>query len=377
MSILLQPVRSARDVEIFIHFPWRVNREDPHWVPPLLDDRRSRLDGDRNHFWRAMRREWWLALRDGEPAGTIAAFYPISAPAGGDGIFGFFDCVDDLETAGCLLSAAEEWLRAQGASRMRGPFNPGENDDPGVLSAGFNSRPAIMEAHNPPYYCELFDRLGFTVENELVARLLVVPGDLTAIEECMPERLRRVAERAGTRKDLRIRRLDRKHWLEEIHLAWEIFNAALAGVPGVVPVSWEEFLQTAEGFRPILWPDLAWMAEVGGKPAGFVLAFPDINEILCRLNGRLGPLNLLRLWWGSRHLKRVSLKILMVLPEYQGRGVEAVLIRELGRAIFRRGFREIDMSLTGENNEKSQRFQEHLGFKVYRRYRIYEKRYSQ
>jgi GNAT superfamily N-acetyltransferase len=373
MALTLQLVRNRRDLDDFIRFPWLVNHGDPYWVPPLLVNRRMRLDVNRNIFWRGTKRELWLAKREGRTVGTIAAFIHDRTLHPWEGQLGFFDCIDDPEVAGELLGAAEKWVRAQGKGILQGPYNPGPNDEPGVLVEGFDTRPAIMEGHNPRYYKALFERNGYRVRNVMVARLMTFPPGRRTIEEQMPERLRRVSERVLQRPDLRIRSFDPSHWEDEFFLACDIFNRALADVPDHIPTPWEDFRQTSEGLRSILWPELALIAEVDGTPVGYALALPDVNEALRPLNGRLGPLEMLRLWWGIRHLHRVSFKILMMLPEFQGRGIEAVLIREVGSAILKRGFREVDMSLTGETNEKSMRFQEHLGFKVYRRYNIYEK----
>ena len=106
---------------------------------------------------------------------------------------------------------------------------------------------------------------------------------------------------------------------------------------------------------------------------GYVLVLPDINEALQKVNGRLGPIGMLKLAWYSRRLRRVSFKIMMMLPEYQGRGIEALLAYNVARVIFDQGYQEVDMSLTGEENGKSTRFQSALGFRVYRRYRVYQK----
>ena len=158
-----------------------------------------------------------------------------------------------------------------------------------------------------------------------------------------------------------------------LKLACHIYNTALGPLPDYVPVSDDEFLTLAGSFKPIMDTDMALIAEIGGKPVGYALALPDINEALLHVNGRLDLVGLAKLWWYSRKLKRASFKILMMLPDYQNRGIESLLVVQVAQAIWDKGYTEADMSLTGEENEKSTRFQEHLGFKVYRRYRIYEK----
>jgi GNAT superfamily N-acetyltransferase len=373
MSFTISPVQSVRDLEVFVRFPWSIYQGDPFWVPPILEERFERLDPSRNPFWRGMERELWIARQAGAPVGTIAAFHDNQKRGAPPGFFGFFECIDEDLTAARLLRTAEGWLAERGCRIIRGPYNPSANDEAGILFEGFQTRPSLMEGHNPPYYSRFFDCNGYHHYQDLDARLYRVPAKMRDVSEGLPARLCEVTRRVAKRPDLVIRPFQTKRWNAEIHLACDIYNAALANLPDFLPVPFEEFSKLAESFRPILQPDLALIAEVAGKPVGYALALPDANEALQSLNGRLGPLNMLRLWWGVRNSTRASFKILMILPEYQGRGIEAVLIHRIGQAIINRGFREVDMSLTGDDNEKSSRFQKHLGFKIYRRYRVYQK----
>ncbi|MCL4562443.1 MAG: GNAT family N-acetyltransferase [Chloroflexi bacterium] len=373
MNITFRDAQSGPELTRFITFPWKIYRGDHFWVPPLISSRRDQLNPEKNPFWKANERGLWTAYRGSELVGTIGAFYPRMNDPDGIGTFGFFEVVDDPKCAAALLETAANWLRACGAKVMRGPYNPSTSDECGVLVEGFNTRPAILTAHTPPYYPRLLDAAGFSMQNQMVARLYSIPNGLRRVEEGLPPRLLKIAETAAERDDLKVRRVDMAKWEQEIETAWQLYNASLAPLPGYVPIPIDEFRVMAASFRLILDPDMALLAEVRGRPVGFALALPDYNEALQAANGKLFPLGLVRLWLRSRHLRRSSFKILVIHPEYQGRGVEAVLIRSVGQAILDRGFRELDLSLTGDENVKSNRFQEHLGVKVYRRYRIYQK----
>jgi GNAT superfamily N-acetyltransferase len=272
-----------------------------------------------------------------------------------------------------LLAKVETWLRERGMTVMRGPYNPSPNDDVGILVEGFSSRPTIMEGHNPSYYPAFFEKRGYIKYVDTLARLVQRDPVWAHLDQALPEKLTRVVRRVEARNDLVIRKMKMDAWEDEIRMACRIYNTALGPLPDYAPVSEAEFLALSGSFKPVMDPDLALIAEIGGKPVGYALALPDINEGLQHVNGRLGPLGLARLWWYCRKLKRVSFKILMMLPDYQNRGIESLLIYRVSQAIWDKGYQEVDMSLTGEENEKSTRFQEHLGMKVYRRYRIYEK----
>ena len=375
MTITIKPVSSARERRQFITFPWQIYRNDPYWVPPLITDMTERLDLQRNPFWKTADQALWMATKDGKLAGTIAGIidhHSIQTTGQKLANFGFFECIDDPEVAASLIETVSNWARQKGMPLLRGPFNPSATDEVGILVEGFNTRPAILEAHTPPYYPALLEQTGLRKFNDILARLVTrAPGD--RFEDNIPEKLRRVAERAVQRPDLVIRTVNMKDWDNEVKMACRIYNLALGDLPDYVPITEAEFARFCSSFKPLVDPRLVLVAELKGQPVGFAIALADINEAFQKINGRMDLPGLVKLWWYSRRLSRVSFKILMMLPEYQGRGVEAALVLKVAQAIFQIGFKEIDMSLTGEENVKSTTFQSNLGFKVYRRYRVYEK----
>jgi GNAT superfamily N-acetyltransferase len=375
MTITLKPVTSVRERRQFITFPWQIYRNDPYWVPPLITEKTERLDPQRNPFWQTAEQALWLAYKDGKPAGTIAGIidhHGIEATGQPLANFGFFECINDPEVSAGLFEAVSDWARQKGMPLLRGPFNPSATDEVGILVEGFTTRPAILEAHTPAYYPALIEQAGLHKFNDILARL-VTRAPFDSFEDKVPEKLRRVAERAAQRPDLVIRTVDMERWDDEVRMACRIYNRALGPLPDYVPIPEAEFARFCASFKPLVDPRLVLVAELKGQPVGFAIALADINEAFQKINGRMDLPGLVKLWWYSRKLSRVSFKILMMLPEFQGRGVEAALVLKVAQAIFAMGFTEIDMSLTGEENVKSTAFQSNLGFKVYRRYRVFEK----
>jgi GNAT superfamily N-acetyltransferase len=375
MTLTLQPVNTKADLLRFVQFPAFLNKNDPYWVPPLISDMLTRLDVEKNSFWKSADYKCWLVEQDGEVVGRICAIADHTDAPHFDqtlGKFGFFECIDDPNVAELLFSTAGDWLKDRGFSIIRGPYNPTANDEAGVLVEGFNERPVIMTGHNPPYYESLLLQHGFTQYQDLVARLFRRQYG-TTFEQAIPEKLTKAAKIAAKRSDILIRPLNKKNWESEIKLATDIYNTALSPLPGFVPIPLDEFMQLANGFKPILDPSMALIAEVGGKPVGYALAFPDVNEAFQKINGKMNLLGTFKFLFALKNLHRVSFKILMMLPEYQSRGIEALLIYKVSEAIWEKGFTEVDMSLAGDENIKSNRIQENLGFKVYLRFRVYEK----
>jgi GNAT superfamily N-acetyltransferase len=369
------PVISREDFLQFVRFPWSIYKKDPFWVPPLINDIVNRLDPGRNPFWKTADRQCWLAMDDAETVGRICAiaYHSAKEPAAPvKGRFGFFECINNAEIASLLFETAADWLRAKGFSTMIGPFNPGPSDEIGIMVEGFDTLPVALAGHNPPYYQNLFKSNGFVKNKDTVARHYIRPDDIT-FEDAFPKKLMQVVEIARRREDVTLRKLRKRKWGEEIRLATDLFNASLAGVPGHVPISYEEFLLQSKKLKPFLDPKMAIIAEIDGRPVGYAVAYPDVNEALQKANGKLDLPGSLRFFIKLGSIKRVSFKILMVLPEFHGRGIEALLIHEVSRRIWQRKFSEVDMSLAVEENIKSNRFTDNLGFKVYLRYRIYEK----
>ncbi len=375
MDLTLVTVRSVDELHQFVTLPWRIYRDDPYWVPPLIKEQKDRLTPGRNPFWLNAERAVWIVRRGREPVGRIAAIIDHNANRQfqqKSGLFGFFECQQDDEAAALLFSTAEDWLRSRGMTRVEGPYSPSHSDENGILIEGYSTRPSLLEGHNLPYYAGLVELSGYRPYTDLVARMYCRPPG-QAFDQMIPPKLLRVVEKVRQRSDLSVRMLDVKRWPEEIHTAWEIYNTALGTLGDYVPIPEAEFRQLADSFRAFIDPRMALIAEVGGTPVGFSLALPDLNEAIQHINGRLNLPGMIKLWWHARHLKRVSFKILMMLPEYHSRGIESLLVYETARGIYAGEYTEVDMSLTGDNNPKSNRLQENLGFQVYRRYRIYQK----
>ncbi len=376
MKIEIRCVNSIGDIDNFVRLPWKIYLNDPNWVPPLVENQIKKLDPDRNPFWRTAERELWMVDDHGIPVGTIAAIIDHKQNdqiKDSIGTFGFFESFENENIARLLLHTAEDWLRQRGMTKIRGPYNPSSTDETGILIEGFESRPSLLEAHHPCYYHHFFNKYGYKKHSDLVARLLICPEGKSEVDQVLPEKIILVADLARKRTDIRIRKFNPRKWDDEMKLACELYNLGLKDLPQFVPISIDEFNSFAEGFRPILDPDLALVAEVREIPVAFALALPDISEALQKANGKLSGMGLVKFWLASQHLKRASFKILIVNPDYHGRGIEALLIVEVSKALLRKGFREADLSMTGDENEKSNRFQENLGMKVYRRYRIFEK----
>lgn len=370
----IQEVVAKRDLKAFIKFPWQVYKGDPNWVPPLISERLDYLDPAKNPFFSHARAAFFLARRGRRIVGTIAPF--INEAQGRHteqtvGGFGFFEVLEDYQAAERLLDTAREWVRARGAKLLRGPTNFTSNDTPGVLIEGADCPPVIMEAHTPPYYRTFLEHYGMKKWQDIYA-WRVTREQIGEELKNVPPDLLRVAEAVRRRSNITVRKLRMSDWEQEVTIAHRLFDETLRHLPDHVPMSQEQFRRLANNMKSFLDPDLALLAEADGQVIGFCVAIPDFNRVLIHLNGRLFPFGWLKLLWYRRRIDVVSFKLMGILDRYRHRGIEAVLYSEAVRAVYEKGYRWLDGSLTSEFNPAVIYLAERLGAERYKCYRIYE-----
>jgi len=352
----------------FIEFPYGLYRADPYWVPPLRIAQKELLDPKRHPFHRHAQVQPFLARRDGRVVGRIAAildpnhnrFHQEEA-----GFFGFFECVDDQDTASALLGAARDWLRERGAKVIRGPMNPSTNYECGMLVEGFDSSPLVMMPYNPRYYPELIERAGLRKAADLYAY------DLPTSQMRL-DKVGRVAKLAAGHNQVAIRSIRMKDFAREVEAVWEVYNSAWSRNWGFVPMTREEFQFMAKDMKTILDPELILLGEVEGRVVGIALALPDINQALRHAGGRLLPLGLLKILYHKRSIRDLRVLVLGVREEYRTAGVAAAFYAELLGRACRLGYKGAECSWVLEDNVLMRRSIEAFGGKRYKTYRIYE-----
>ncbi|HET7408721.1 MAG TPA: N-acetyltransferase [Paracoccaceae bacterium] len=371
--IEIRPVETRAGREAFIRLPGRLAAGDPTWIEPLHFERRRFLSPRHNPVFEHADVRFWLALRDGRPAGRISAQIDRLAPRADDGVpLGFFGMADAREddVLAELFRAAESWLAQHGVQRVRGPFDLSVNQSSGLLVDGFDTPPAVMMEHHDPWLGPAIERQGYAKARDLIAYRLHV-------ERGLPERLRRMAERSNG--EARLRPLDFGRYAQEIRTVTEIFNDAWAGNWGFVPMTEAETEAMAKEMRPILPPGFVWFAEIEGRPVGFIVMIPNVNEALRGLGGRLLPTGWARLAWRLKvsGVRTARVPLMGVRREVAatilGKNLPLRLIYALEPAVRRHSLREIEISWLLEGNRPMRRLSEAIGCEPYKTYRVFEK----
>lgn len=369
----IRPVRTARERRLFLTFPWKVYRGDPLWVPPLMSERRATIDPRRGSFFRHGAADFFIAWRDGRPVGTIAAGEDTAVtsmqPAGSrEGVWGFFECVDDYGVAAALLDRARQWCRSRGLARMAGPYFLEREDCYGILVEGRDRPPVLLCGHTPPYYQTFVERYG-GVPDPMESLAFEVRVDVDTEEW---RKVERMADRIRKRGWITIRTPDKRKWREEVPVVKRLLDEALAHLPGATPWQPETVEALMRQFLRIADTDLILFAEADGKTVGWFPGVPNVNEALIHANGLRYPWDWLRL---AVHMRRtpkcLSVKSVLVLPEYWRSGVAILLFDELRRRALAKGYTWADLSLTGSENPFTPDLAKRLGCRVYKRYRVY------
>lgn len=322
----IRPLTSGSDLKAFVDMPFRLYRDNPFWVPPLRRDVAFLLDRRRNPFFEHGEIIPLLA-RDasGEIVGRIAAIVNgmhLRKYDDGVGFFGFFECVEDDETARLLIAAAADELEHRGLRVMRGPANPSLNDTAGLLVDGFDREPSIMMPYNPPYYEGLLSDNGFT-------RVMTMWAYYVHKKYVQTEKMRRGVALVHRRNPgLRVRPIDMSRFDEEARTILDIYNEAWSDNWGHVPMTSREFAHLAKEMKQIVEPAIVFLIEDETGPVAFSITLPNLNQALRHVaDGRLLPLGLPKLLayarFGGVHDCRTLL--MGARKRYQGRGLDAIL----------------------------------------------------
>jgi len=370
-NLHLVSVKSARDRRTFLTMPWRIYGDDPMWVPPLLPERERAISPESGVFFRRGEAEFFTALRNGKPVGTIcAARDDVQNRWTGraEAIFGFFECIDDESVADALINHAKQWAVQRGLSRISGPFNLDYENDYGVLIDGWDRPPAMLCTHSPRYYQRIFETRGFTaLRGDNIAYGLVIDPDSAPFRK-----VSRLAEHIRKQGRVAIRTPDMERWDDEVEIVQRLLNRSTSHLADYRPWERDALAELLEPFRKFADPELILFAEVAGNSVGWFPAVPDMNEILIHLNGLRYPWDRLRAL-PFRHFrpKNLTIKSVLLLPEFWRTGVAVLMIHEMATRAHERGYRWVDLSLTSDDNPNTPQLAERMGACIYKRYRVY------
>jgi hypothetical protein len=368
-------VSTAADWRAFIDLPWRIYEADTRWVPPIKKAVRRLLDPEKHPFWKSAQGIRMMARRGRRIVGRIVGIVDHKHNEFRNekmGAWGFFECEDDPEAAAALFSAVEEWSRDKGMAFLRGPLNPSTNYEAGLLIEGYEYPPTFMMTYNPPYYASLVESCGSRKEKDLLA--LIMTAD---VGEEKRDYLERVAERIRQKGKVRIRTAVMSDFPSEIDLIKGIYDEAWSRNWGFVPMSDDELMEMGKNLLQIVDPDFAFFVYYNDEPVGFCLIVPDINPLLRRLNGKTGLLGLAKMYLYRNEIRGLRGLLFGFKRTHQKLGLPLVAFDHVNKLrSAKKQYRYLELGWNLEDNHDINQFEQDIGARVYKRYRVYRKNFA-
>jgi hypothetical protein len=362
--------RSKAQVRRFVNLPFRLYAGHPLWVPPLRMDIELMLNRQKHPFYEHSDADFFIAARDGRNVGRVAALenrrfndHHKTRQAQ----FYLFECENDPETMGALFEQIFAWARARGLERVVGPKGFGPLDGYGLLVEGFEHRPMMtMMNYNYDYYPRLLEGLGFEKEVDFVSCYL------SADSFRLPERVHSIAGRVQRRGALRVRRFASKREL----VAWagrigDAYNKAFVNNWEYYPLTEREVKFVVDNLMLVADHRLIKIITHDDDVVGFLFGFPDVSGALQRAKGGLFPFAIFDLLLEMRRTKWVALNGAGILPEFQGRGGNALLYSEMEKTIREFNFQHADLTQVAESAVQMRQDLINLGGKPYKNHRVY------
>ena len=379
-AVTVVPVEGRALWRAFHRLPYKVYKDDPNWVAPLLLERQFHFNRSHNPFFQHAKAAFWLAYRDGVPVGRITAQIDalhLARYNDATGHFGFIEGIDDPFVFRALLETAESWLRSEGMRRCVGPVSFSMWDEPGLLVEGFDRPPCVLMGHALPYY-----------QNHIAAQGYIQTQDLLAYDyengKPLPPTMERIIARAQEKHQFKFRsiRMDRKNFRSEVVLLLDILNDAWSDNWGFVAMTEAEVDELIAMFKVAVRPEYVVIAEYEGEAAGFVVSLPNLNEAISDLGGRLFPFGLAKLLWRLKvsGIRSGRMPLVGIRRKWQNSQIGAVLalsvVQQARTGLFARGVVRGEASWVLDSNERMKHMIALVGGTVYKRYRIYEKALS-
>ena len=366
--------RQKKQVKKFVEFPYQLYKDCPQWVPPLFTDAYLPLNREKHPFFDHSDGDFFLAIRDGEVVGRIAALEnkPFNQYHGTkDAEFYFFDSINEPDVSAALFQAVFGWAEARGLDRIVGPKGMSAFDGYGVLIEGFEHRQMMtMMNYNHAYYRGLVEAAGFEKEVDFVSCFL--PAESFRV----PDRVAHIAQRVLERGMLKVKYFKSKRelisWAPRIGAA---YNKAFINNWEYYPFTQREIKFVVDNIMMVADHRLIKIITAGDEVVGFLFAFPDVSAALQRAHGRLFPFGIIDLLLEMKRTRTVSGNGMGILPQYQGHGGNALLYYEMGKTILgpHYKFNFVEMTQVAETTGQMRADLKNLNGVEYKNHRVYRR----
>ena len=352
MAVQVREVEDSKDLKAFIRFPVSLHADNPYFVPPLFFDEFNTLRRDRNPAFEHCTVKYWLALNEGRVVGRVAGIINrlhIEKWNQRYARFGWIDFIDDPDVSEALLNSVETWAGANGMTAVHGPLGFTDLDREGMLIEGFDQLGTLATIYNPPYYPVHMENLGYRKDTDWVEYEMTVPP-------VPDEKIARIADIALRRNKLKLLQVRRKKQL--LPYARDLFRLLddeYRKLYGVVPLTEKQVESYIKQYFGFITPDFVPVVlDADGRMVAFGITMPSLSRALQRARGRLFPFGFIHLMKALKKNDRADLYLVAVKSEYQGKGVNAILIDRMNHVYNRLGITRVESNPELETNRMVQ-----------------------
>lgn len=374
MSVEIKKVTTKSELKRFIRFNYEFYKDNPYSVPDLYDDMLNTFSPKKNAAFEFCEADYFLALRDGKIVGRVAAIINRRANETWNRKtvrFGWIDFIDDMEVSTALIDTVKQWGKERGMTEIEGPLGFTDMDAEGMLVEGFDQLSTMATIYNYPYYPQHMERLGLSKSADWVEMKIYVP-------DAIPEKHRRISDIIAKRYNLHIRKLKSKKEVRQSGVAHDIFrliNDAYTPLFGYSRMTERQIDQYVKMYVPVL--DLRMVSIVENEQNEIVavgISMASLSRALQKAKGRLLPFGwyhlLKALMW--KRPKMLDLLLVAVRPDYQGKGVNALLFTDLIPVYKELGFEYAESNPELEMNEKVQNQWQYFKTEQHKRRRCFK-----
>jgi len=370
-GIEIKVVDSGRDMKRFVMLPYKLHKNDPNWIPQLISHERTQFNPARNPAFDYCDSRFFLAIRDGEVVGRVVAIINrklVEKLESNTGRFGWFESIQDPAVTSALIGAAEEWLASMGVERISGPMGFTDNDQTGFLVEGFDELPPIAGSYNPPWYNDYIEALGYEKEVDYVEFRITVPDRI-------PEKMERLVGLIRKRTTVRVfneptPKALARNWG---HQVFDVLNESYAELYGTTLLGEKEIAYYIKSYLGQVDPEFIKLAADGDRLVGFIIAMPNLSKAFQKARGRLFPFGFLPILKAMKNSKVLDFYLAGIRPEYQGKGIDALMGFEMGKSALARGMEFAESNHELETNHKIQALWKLYDKRLHRRARVYTK----
>ena len=372
MALELRPVKTRSELKRFIQYPFDLFKNDPYWVPVFKSDDMATLDLSKNPAGEFCESMYWIAYRDGRPVGRIAAILNRAYVKKWEkklARFGWFDVADDFEAAKALIEAVEGWARERGMEGIHGPLGFTDLDREGLLVEGFEESATMATNYNKPYYGQFLERLGYAKDIDWIEFRVNVPT-------VIPEKVLRVNDLIAKRTGVKLYEWKKpsqlvKRYGKEL---FELLDEAYAGLYGTTPLTERQVQAYIKQYLGFVDPRFTKvMIDGDGRLIGFGISMPTLSDALRKTKGSLLPFGWIHVLKALKKPDTIDMYLVAVRPEYQSRGVIAILMTDLNRTAIKEGVKFAESNPELETNLAVQQMWKDYDKRQHKRRRVYIK----